>query len=148
MNCWSIEIQLNFILILYPPTFLNSFIIYNNFRSPGGWEGNLHTKKIMLSSNNSSFTPSFPRNTFYFFFLPNCLLQTSRTMSNRSFMHRHVYFVADFREEDSGLSPFSMMFPTRFLQIRFHRWMHFAFGKSEFGEEMRRQTIVGRTFLL
>lgn len=85
---------------------------------------------MLLSANKDSFTSSFPRNNFYFFFWLNCPLQTSSIVLNRSGKHRHAYFVPDFREKGSTLSPFSTMFLVGFLEMSFHRWMDFTFGKN------------------
>ena len=70
-------------------------------------------------------------------------------MFNRSGKHRHAYFVSDFREKASRLSPFSMRFGVFFLIGGLSQIDVFYTGKEyETGEEVRREAMVGRTFLL
>ena len=70
-------------------------------------------------------------------------------MFSRSGKHRHAYFVSDFMEKASRLSPFSMRFGVLFLIGGLSQMdVFYTCKECEIGEEARREAMVGRTFLL
>ena len=96
------------VMILYPATLLNLFILSNRFPCVFGVFRVF--SKIMSSMNRESFTSSFP--IWILFVSLSCLIalaRTSGTRLNRSSESGHPCLPSDPRERAFGCAPLSMM---------------------------------------
>ena len=102
-----IQMQQFYVLILYPATFLNSFISSNSF-----WVETLgfSTQNIMSFTNNKSFTSLlFICILFISFSCLIAMVRTSNTMLKRNDMSGHPCLITEFNRKAFSISLLSIM---------------------------------------